>query len=396
MKQRNTLLELWRFFFCMAVLGLHFFNQTEWDYFHAGYLGVEFFFLVSGYFIGSYYDKNQSGKSVGARPKSVFFYAASRFKRLYPFYAPALILMLSVKMFILLLSAQLITFKDCLFYIFTTIKKSIVARLKSVLSYAVSRFKRLYPFYALALILMLGVRMFILLLSAELITFKDCFFYILTAMKNCFAEFLTLQWTPLGNEVLISAGWFVPAVFWGGLFFVLLLALTGRFGGYILSPLISFLIYRYYFNLIGKIDVIAAHHSVLRGIAGIGFGVFLYFLCKNFRRLVANRSKGPLIPGFFCIFASLLFLGIFIYTNFGRRSKWDFLVIALYGIGLLFLMSGSLKLPEPVNKFFLFLGKLTYPIYIFQMPVIELLFGAGDFLLIAAVALMKTLTFANF
>lgn len=314
MKQRNTLLELWRFFFCMAVLGLHFFNQTEWDYFHAGYLGVEFFFLVSGYFIGSYYDKHQNGKPIGAR-------------------------------------------------------------LKSVLSYAVSRIKRLYPFYLLALFLMLGIRIFILYLSSDLTSLKDCFIFILTTIKNCFAEFLTLQWTPSGNEVLISAGWFVPAVFWGGLFFVLLLALTGRLGGYILSPLISFLIYRYYFNLIGKIDVIFSYHSVLRGIAGIGFGVFLYFLSKNLRRLMANRSKGSLLPGFFCIFASLLFLGIFIYTNFGRRSKWDFLIIALYGIGLLFLMSGSLKLPEPINKFFLFLGKLTYPIYIFQMPVIELFFG---------------------
>lgn len=307
MKQRNTLLELWRFFFCMAVLALHFFNQTNLDYFHAGYLGVEFFFLVSSYFIGAYYDKSQNGQPFSARLKSVF-------------------------------------------------------------SYCGTRIKRLYPFYLLALFLMLCVR--------TLISPHPTLPGVLTTLKNCFAEFLMLQWTPLGNGVLISAGWFVPAVFWGGLFFVLLLALTGKFGGYVLSPLISFLIYRYYFNLIGKIDVIFSYHSVLRGIAGIGFGVFLYFLCGRLRAWVANRRNSVFISGLFCIFASLLFLCLFLYTNYGHRSKWDFLIIALYGIGLLFLMSGFLKLPEPVNRLFLFLGKLTYPIYIFQMPVIELIFAA--------------------
>lgn len=251
----------------------------------------------------------------------------------------------------------------------------------------------MYPFYLLALVLMLGVQTLLTLRpimpKARLLSdipwthkpllsltfFLHTLSGIFTTIINCFAEFLTLQWTPLGNEVLISAGWFVPAVFWGGLFFVLLLALTGKFGGYILSPLISFLIYRYYFHLIGKIDVIFSYHSVLRGIAGIGFGVFLYFLCAVLRSWVAKRQKSALISKLFSIFASLLFLGLFVYTNFGRRSKWDFLIIALYGIGLLFLMSGSLKLPEPVNRFFLFLGKLTYPIYVFQMPVIELIFA---------------------
>ncbi|MGN0130878.1 MAG: acyltransferase family protein [Lachnospiraceae bacterium] len=305
MSRRNTLLELWRFFFCMAVLAFHFFIRTELDYFHAGYLGVEFFFLVSGYFIGSYYDKYQKGQSL-------------------------------------------------------------LLRLKSVVSYALSRLKRLYPFYLLALVLMLGVQTLI-----HRYHLSDIFIIV----KNCIAEFFLLQWSPWGNEVLISAGWFVPAVFWGGLFFVLLLALTGKTGGYILSPLISFLIYRYYFNLIGKIDVIFSYHSVLRGIAGIGFGIFVYFICGHLRTLIGKLPHNTVIAGACSVFASILFLCLFVYTNFGHRSKWDFLIIALYGIGLVLLMAGSLNLPEPADKTFLFLGKLTYPIYVFQMPVIELFFA---------------------
>lgn len=199
------------------------------------------------------------------------------------------------------------------------------------------------------------------------------FFDVLRLIKNCFAEFILLQWTPLGNEVLISAGWFVPAVFFGGLFFVIILALTGKTGGYIIAPLISFFIYRYYFNLIGKIDVIYAYHSVLRGVAGVALGVFIYFLCKHLRSLMDKLSKGGLLSKLSCIFASVIFLCIFIYTSYGRRSKWDFLVIALYGTGLLFLMAGSVKLPEKLDKVFLFMGKITYPVYVFQMPVIEVI-----------------------
>lgn len=308
MNRRNTLLELWRFFFCMAVLGLHFFSKIESELFHGGYLGVEFFFIVSGYFIGAYYSRYQEGR-------------------------PA---------------------KE---------------RLITIVSYTRSRLKRLYPFYVLALVFMLIVR---------IITKEYRVSEIFRIVKNCFPEFFLLQWiqwgdkVPWGNEVLISAGWFVPAVFFGGLFFVVVLALTGKAGGYIVAPLMSFFIYRYYFNLIGKIDVIYAHHGVLRGIAGVAFGVFIYFICGHLRSLIEKLPNSRILSTLLCILASLLFLGIFIYTTYGRRSKWDFLVIALYGTGLLLLMSGSLKLPEKPDRIFLFLGKLTYPIYVFQMPVIEL------------------------
>lgn len=303
-EHKNCLLELWRFVFCMAVLAFHFFIRTEWDFFHAGYLGVEFFFIVSGYFVGVYHEKKQKGK---------------------PF----------------------------------------LARMKALMNYGGSRLRRLYPLYFLALLLMLFVRMVINRWKMGDVLYN---------VKSCLAEFFLLQWTPLGNEVLISAGWFVPAVFFGGLFYAALLALTGRFGGYVLSPLISFGIYDYYFHLIGKIDVIFSYHSVLRGVAGIGYGVFIYFLCGCIGRLMEKTERVGQIRRVCMILSSLLFFCLFVYTNFGRRSKWDFLIIALYGMGLILLMSAQVRLGERVEKLFLFLGRTTYPIYALQMPVIELLF----------------------
>lgn len=307
MNKRNSLLELWRFVFCMAVLFMHATNQynqtckTAYPFFHAGYLGVEFFFLVAGYFIGSYYEKKQLSYS----------------------------------------------FKN---------------RLHSILSYAKTRILRLYPLYVTALLLMLFVRTLFIGKSLH---------YLLTTIKNCFAEFFLLQWTPLGNEVLINAGWFVPAVFFGGLFFVILLCATGKLGGYLLSPIISFFIYRYYFYLIGKIDVIPGYHGVLRGIAGIGSGVFLYFIAKELCKLIHRLHLTKYYNRFAVMISSIVFLSIFIYTNYGRRSKWDFLIIALYGLGILLLMTSNIKLPQKLETVFTFLGKTTYPIYILQMPIIE-------------------------
>lgn len=296
-KERNYLLEMWRFVFCMMVLGFHYFAKIDGTLFHAGYLGVEFFFLVSGYFIGQYYTNHLKGKEVKERIQSVGIYIWSRIKRLYPLYLFALLLAIAVRTII------------------------------------------------------------------NHYTISD----IISLIKNCYAEFLLLQWTPLGNEVLISADWYIPAVFFGSLLFVLILAITGKFGGYILAPIISFLIYRYYFILIGKIDIIVYHHCVLRGIAGLGLGVFVYFLCQ----LVRQYPKWLEIVLY--TLANMSLVGIFVYSNFGHRSKWDYVVIGIYAISLFILMScNPLKLNLTLQKVFSFMGKSTYPIYIFQMPIIEL------------------------
>ena len=298
MTKRNYLLELWRFFFCIAVLGLHFFSKVNIPLFDVGYLGVEFFFVVAGYFVGAYYVKKMQNLPL-------------------------------------------------------------LQQVKAVGGYAVSRLKRLYPYYFFALLLMLFVR---------ILTRQYGIGQVPSILKKCYAEFFMLQWTPIGNEVLISAGWFVPSVFFAGLFYVALFTVCKKWTGYLIAPVCFLGIYGYYYRLIGKIDVIFSYHSVLRGIAGVGLGIFVFFLCEKLRNVVKERSWYPKLA---IIIITILFFGVFIYTNFGRRSKWDFLVIALYGIGVLLLMAADVKGNEKVEKIVGLLGKSTYPIYIFQMPVIE-------------------------
>ena len=118
------------------------------------------------------------------------------------------------------------------------------------------------------------------MLVVRVVTWGWDFAEVCKHIKNGWAEFLMLQCGPLGNEVLISAHWYVAAFFWGSVILLDVLMLTGKIGGYVICPIVSFVIYRYYFNLIGKIDVIYSYHAVLRAVAGLALGVFVGFTAQ--------------------------------------------------------------------------------------------------------------------
>lgn len=299
---REYTVELWRFFFCITVLGLHFFIKTEYSFFRAGYLGVEFFFLLSGYGIYSYYMKCMHGQNMG--------------ERLYQFGR-----------------------------------------------YIGARIVRLYPLYFLSLLCMLIFR-----IVAE----KWSLVRIVNYMKAGWAEFLLLQCGPLGDAVLISPHWYVAAFFWGSVILLLLLLLTGKVGGYLLCPIISVVIYRYYIGLIGKIDIIYSYHAVLRALAGLALGVFIGFLVEFVH---ARKSEVPSwirMSGY--VIGNMILLGVFVYTNFGHRSLVDFVVIALYAVALFLLFAVQIPVGTKKKALFQRLSSWTYPIYLFQMPIIECIF----------------------
>lgn len=50
-KKHNGIISFWKFIFSIVILLFHFFQKHNSNYFLTGYLGVEFFFLVSGYFM---------------------------------------------------------------------------------------------------------------------------------------------------------------------------------------------------------------------------------------------------------------------------------------------------------------------------------------------------------
>lgn len=85
-KKRNGEIELLRMFFTIAVLLLHsnyVSNGEDMPYFYGGWLGVEFFFIVSGYLMAAYEDCLPPDKrKIGSQ---TWRFIAKKATRLYPY-----------------------------------------------------------------------------------------------------------------------------------------------------------------------------------------------------------------------------------------------------------------------------------------------------------------------
>ena len=96
-KRRNGEIEVLRLFFTVAVLLFHsqyVSNGESYPLFHGGWLGVEFFFLVSGYLMASYEDTLPSSMEetkIGSDTACFVFHKA---KILYPYMAFAVFIYL--------------------------------------------------------------------------------------------------------------------------------------------------------------------------------------------------------------------------------------------------------------------------------------------------------------
>ncbi len=320
---RNSIIESWRIIYCLVILGFHFFSKFEMRPFHAGYLGVEFFFLLSGLGIyRSYVSFLKSRSNFGAGdPAKVSFDSNDN---AYLHQKPAFLL-----------------------------------------SYMKKRLIRLYPLYLCSMICMLIVK---------IITHQVLPSGMIHYMKDCLAEFFMLQCSPLGGEVMIAANWYVASLFWGSLFWMILLLIFGKAAAYILAPCAALSLYGYYFATIGKIDVIFSYHAFLRGLAGLGLGIILGCISELITKKSDTRaSKAGLLSHAASITACVILAGIVIYTNFGHRSRIDFAVIALFFASLLMLLPGGDPLPDKVRGAIFSASSFTYPVYLFQMPVIEVL-----------------------
>lgn len=87
-KKHNGIISFWKFMFCMLIVIYHtntFTNNTNEVLFFKGNIGVEFFFLVSGYLLGKKVlnkEKLKDSKSIG---KETFNYLSKKIKNFFPY-----------------------------------------------------------------------------------------------------------------------------------------------------------------------------------------------------------------------------------------------------------------------------------------------------------------------
>lgn len=93
--KRNAEIEFYRFLMIMGVAILHFSEDYSTKVFYGGYLGVDFFFMLSGYFLMVHFLKHEQ---MGVNPvRSSLTYVMNRIKKLYPPYFVTILLMTAVR-----------------------------------------------------------------------------------------------------------------------------------------------------------------------------------------------------------------------------------------------------------------------------------------------------------
>ena len=91
-KKRNGNIEILRFIFCMLIILVHFPQEVRYSFGSSGYLGVEFFFMISGLFLGRKLKKDKElhqKEPISDTLTSSWKYFLSRIKSIYPFYFAA-------------------------------------------------------------------------------------------------------------------------------------------------------------------------------------------------------------------------------------------------------------------------------------------------------------------
>ncbi|MDD6572313.1 MAG: acyltransferase [Thermoflexaceae bacterium] len=89
--KKNAEIELYRFLMILGVAILHFSEDYNAKVFYGGYLGVDFFFILSGYFLMIHFYRHYNSEE--SPVTGAVSYLAGRIKKLYPPYLLAIILM---------------------------------------------------------------------------------------------------------------------------------------------------------------------------------------------------------------------------------------------------------------------------------------------------------------
>lgn len=87
---RNNILDFYRIIFTLIICLHHFQGTLDTKIISTGYIGVEFFFILSGFFLYKSFKKNNN--------ETAFQYTVKRIKRLYPEYILAFILCFILQM----------------------------------------------------------------------------------------------------------------------------------------------------------------------------------------------------------------------------------------------------------------------------------------------------------
>ena len=134
------------------------------------------------------------------------------------------------------------------------------------------------------------------------------------------------------------------------------------------------------------------YKSMLRGFAEILVGMTTYEIAEWFKKGEKTRARSILIT----VLSIVLLAGSFVYIMFTLPARYEFLMIPVSALLLIMAHSGQGLLYGAVNnRFSVFLGKITLPVYLAQVAGINLIsYFCEDMSFAACTAILATGVFA--
>lgn len=311
--QRYDTIYLAKFIFTLMIAVFHFWAHYK-ELARGGFIAVEFFFIVSGFFLLKTYEAYEvalSTREGSAEIISPFQYTWLRIKKLYPHYLFSFL--------VIFLYRNLIISKNGLATILNNFLKS-------------------------------GTEIFMV-----------------------YGTILSDEKTHIYN----SSTWYISVMLLVGYLLWFFLK-KNKSAVLVLAPVISFWIYAYMAYTLGTTDNWRSHvfeifnYAIFRATAGLLLGIVVYRAQRVF--VTYCRNKSHILPKLYLAFGTVVLL-IAIIGSYQWFYRASFFYIICFVIGIIFLITGEELLSAPIFKDIKMasIGNISYAMYLNHYLIIQIL-----------------------
>lgn len=245
--------------------------------------------------------------------------------------------------------------------------KSADNREDSPFLFTLQRVKKLYPHYLLAFIML-----FLLSVVAAPVSLLEA----LRSLSGYIFELLFLHASGLKSFSLLNyPTWYLSSLLIGGFFIYSLIRWNRKLYLTIIAPFAVLVTYSFFSANTGHLDVWGGNQflnlsdSLTRGFAAMSLGTLAYSFSKY---LCSQNYQLPKLIRFLLSFLELmLFICVFVGSTFLADTQYDFYFVLLLFIAVTLAFSG-LTYTDRLFAFpiFSYLGKISYPMYVYQLFII--------------------------
>lgn len=255
--------------------------------------------------------------------------------------------------------------------------------------FTLKRAKKLYPHYLFA---------FVMLFLLSVFAAPDGLLNTLRSLSGYIFELLFLHASGLKSFGLLNyPTWYLSSLLIGGFFIYALIRWNRKLYLTIIAPFAVLATYSFFSANTGHLDVWGGNQflnlsdGLTRGFAAMSLGSLAYSLSSYLRSQAYQLSR--LLRLFLSFLELMLFICVFAGSAFFTDTQYDFYFVLLLFVAVTLAFSGLTYTDRFFSfRFFTYLGKISYPMYVYQLFIIcifclfcpNLSYSAGILIFLAA------------